>query len=49
MKIVVLAGSPHKNGTSNTLVSSFARGAKDAGKDVEIIDLAHTDIHSCGV
>ena len=45
MKIVVLAGSPHKNGTSNTLVSVFVRGAKDTGKDVEVFDLAHTNIH----
>ncbi len=47
MKIVVLAGSPHKNGTSNTLALEFARGAKESGKEVEIIDLAHTDIHPC--
>ncbi len=47
MKIVVLAGSPHKNGTSNTLVNEFVKGAKDKGKEVEIIDLAHIDIHPC--
>ena len=47
MKIVVLAGSPHKEGTSNTLVREFIRGAKEVGKEVEIIDLAHTDIHPC--
>lgn len=47
MKIVVLAGSPHKKGTSNTLVEEFVRGAKESGKEVEIIDLAHTDIHPC--
>ena len=47
MKIVVLTGSPHKNGTSNTLVSEFVTGAKEVGKEVEIIDLAHTDIHPC--
>ncbi len=47
MQITVLAGSPHKNGTSNTLVHEFVRGAKESGKEVEIIDLAHTDIHPC--
>ena len=47
MKIIVLAGSPHKKGTSNTLVNEFIRGAKEAGKEVEIIDLAHIDIHPC--
>ena len=47
MKIIVLSGSPHKKGTSNTLVNEFIRGAKEAGKEVEIIDLAHIDIHPC--
>lgn len=47
MKIIVLAGSPHKKGTSNTLALEFVRGAKESGKEVEIIDLAHTDIHPC--
>lgn len=47
MKIVVLAGSPHKKGTSNTLVSEFVKGAEETGKSVEIIDLAHIDIHPC--
>ena len=47
MKIVVLAGSPHRKGTSNTLVEEFVRGAEEALKEVEIIDLAHTDIHPC--
>lgn len=47
MKIIVLAGSPHKKGTSNTLVNEFVKGAEETGKEVEIIDLAHTDIHPC--
>lgn len=47
MKIVVLVGSPHRNVTSNTLALEFVRGAKEVGKEVEIIDLAHTDIHPC--
>ncbi len=47
MKIIVLAGSPHANGTSNTLVNEFIRGAKDTGKEVEVIDLAYIDIHPC--
>ncbi len=45
MQIVVLAGSPHQKGTSNILVNEFIRGAKELGKEVEIIDLVHTDIH----
>ena len=47
MKIIVLSGSPHKKGTSNTLVNEFIRGAKETGKEIEIIDLAHIDIHPC--
>jgi multimeric flavodoxin WrbA len=47
MKIVVLTSSPHKKGTSNTLINEFVRGAEDSGKQLEIIDLAHIDIHPC--
>lgn len=47
MKVLVLAGSPHKKGTSNTLVEEFIKGAKDSGKDVEIVDLAKSNIHPC--
>lgn len=49
MKIVVLAGSPYKKGTSNTLVNEFIRGAEEVGKQVEVIDLSHIDIHPCMV
>ena len=47
MKVLVLAGSPHKNGTSNTLVNEFIKGAKDSGKEVEVIDLARVNLHPC--
>lgn len=47
MKIVVLSGSPHKKGTSNTLVEEFVKGASDSGKEVEVIDLAHININPC--
>ena len=47
MKIVVLAGSPHKKGTSNTLVEEFVKGASESGKEVEVIDLAHININPC--
>ena len=36
MNIVVLTGSPHKNGTSNTLVNEFIRGAMEPGKVIVI-------------
>lgn len=47
MKILVLAGSPHKNGTSNTLVREFARGAEEAGHSVKIYDAAKGNIRPC--
>lgn len=47
MKIVILAGDPHKKEISNTLALEFVIGAKESGKEVEIIDLTHTDIHPC--
>ena len=47
MKIVVLEGSPNKNGSSNMLADSFIRGAKEAGHSVQVIDAAHADIHPC--
>ncbi|MBC8536311.1 flavodoxin family protein [Feifania hominis] len=47
MKITVLQGSPHKNGSSNLLASEFIRGAKEAGHDVSVLDAAHMDMHPC--
>lgn len=47
MKIVVLEGSPNKNGSSNLLADCFKQGAEEAGHTVEIIDAAHADIHPC--
>ncbi len=47
MKIVVLEGSPNKNGSSNLLADRFQQGAEKAGHAVEVIDAAHADIHPC--
>jgi hypothetical protein len=47
MKILVLEGSPHKNGTSNTLANEFIRGAKESGHEIEIYDAAKGNIHPC--
>ena len=47
MKIVLLEGSPNKNGSSNLLADSFRQGAEEAGYSVEIIDTAHANIHPC--
>lgn len=47
MKIVVLEGSPNKNGSSNLLADCFRQGAEEAGHMVEVIDAAHANIHPC--
>ena len=38
-KIMVLSGSPRKNGNTNTVVGWFAEGARQAGADVEVVDI----------
>lgn len=47
MKIVVLEGSPNKNGSSNLLAENFIRGAEENGHHVEVIDAAHMNILPC--
>ena len=47
MKIVVLEGSPNKNGSTHILADCFRQGAEGAGHTVELIDVAHADIHPC--
>lgn len=47
MKIIILQGSPNRRGSTFLLADSFRRGAESAGHAVEIIDVAHADIHPC--
>ena len=47
MKIIILEGSPNKNGSSNLLADCFRRGAEEAGHSVEIVDTAHANIRPC--
>ncbi len=47
MKIVVLAGSPQKHGSSNLLAEQFIKGAKEAGNHVSFLDAAHCNIEPC--
>ena len=47
MNILILTGSPHKKGTSNTLVEAFQRGAKESGHQIEVYDCARGNIHGC--
>ena len=47
MKILVLTGSPRKNGNSNTLADNFIKGAKEAGHQVVRFDAAFKNVHPC--
>jgi len=47
MKIIVLTGSPHKNGTTSLLADRFIAGAEEAGHDVYRFDSAFKSIHPC--
>lgn len=47
MKITVITGSPHKNGTSTTLAEQFIRGAEKAGNKVYRFDAAFREVHPC--
>ncbi len=38
MKVLVITGSPHKNGTSALLAEKFIRGATEAGHTVVRFD-----------
>ena len=47
MKILMIEGSPHKNGTSNTIAAEFIKGAESAGQTVETVDAVRTKIGGC--
>jgi multimeric flavodoxin WrbA len=47
MKIMVLSGSPRKNGGTRAMVHAFAEGAREAGHTVDVFDVADMDIAGC--
>ena len=47
MKILVITGSPRKNGNSNTLADFFVKGATEAGHEVVRFDAAFKKVHPC--
>lgn len=47
MKILILTGSPRKNGNSNTLVEHFIKGALENGHDIIRFDSAFKKIQPC--
>ena len=46
-KIVILNGSPRRNGNTSALVRAFSDGAEKAGNTVKEIFLDAMDIHGC--
>ena len=46
-KILILSGSPRQGGNSDLLCEQFARGAAEAGNEVEKISLRDTRINYC--
>ena len=47
MNILILKGSPHKNGASNTLANEFIKGAQENGHIIKELDIAHLSLHPC--
>lgn len=47
MKIVVLTGSPRRNGNTNHLAGQFIKGAEEAGHEVYRFDCAQRKVSSC--
>mgnify|MGYP003378531987 CR=1 FL=1 len=46
-KVLILSGSPRKNGNSDLLCDEFMRGATESGNDVEKIRVASKNIAPC--
>lgn len=47
MNIVILNGSPRRGGNTEIMADEFARGASEAGNEVNIINLAGKKIAGC--
>ena len=46
-RILILSGSPRRGGNSDLLCDEFAKGAREAGHEVEKIRVAERDIACC--
>ena len=47
MKVLIVTGSPHSNGTSSYLAKEFMRGAQEKGHDVHLVDAGNLHISGC--
>ena len=46
-KIVVLMGSPRKNGNTQMLAQAFIKGAKEASHEVEMVSVVDYQVNGC--
>ena len=42
---MIIKGSPHVNGTSNTIVDEFIKGAKETHHEIKMFDTVHVNLH----
>ena len=47
MKILVLNGSPHPQGSTKEMVNAFKKGAESAGHIVDVVDVCKKKIGGC--
>ena len=47
MKILILNGSPSKNGNTLALANAFKEGAESKGHDVTLLNVAHKKVNGC--
>ena len=47
MKILILNGSPTKNGNTEALVNAFKDGAASKGHEIDVINVAHKKVNGC--
>lgn len=47
MNILVLNGSPRRNGNTAAMVAAFSEGARESGHDVQIVDVCQKRIAGC--
>lgn len=47
MKIIVLQGSPNKNGSTHILIEAFTKGAEEAEHQIQRFDLVDYNVNPC--
>lgn len=47
MKILVLNGSPHPQGSTKDMVNAFKKGAESAGHIVDVVEVCKKKIGGC--